>query len=249
MSLTICQTSDLTMLPPYNESDSVSIDEFFLNRWNDFQDITKIVASFISKKLEKIKQINMIISGTTGSGKSTLINNLFRGNYCRTGIGKPITYKIRQTKINNIPLTIYETPGFELDVHQQEQLKNDMYNLIEEKAQMNDINESIHCILYCVNCETGRFQSEEENFIRNFVDNPRIGNIPVILVLTQCYDNDKRDKMMVELDNMNLNVKQIVPVVAKARTFNIRGVKIDCHQYGLDILIEVIENCLPNIWC
>lgn len=185
--------------------------------------------------------------GKSGVGKSTLINNVFRSKLAETGIGKPVTQMIKKMTKPGVPLTIYDTPGLELDPIQQKTLEANIYELIESQTKKNDFNEVIHCIWYCINCESKRFEPAEHSFIKKLTLNPRLGKIPVILILTQCYDEEVRDKMIKEIMKTNLNIKQIVPVVSQPKVFKVMGNSFTIPQYGLETLIEVVENSLPEI--
>ena len=139
--------------------------------------------------------------GKTGVGKSTLINNTFRGDMAKTGIGKAMTQDIDKITKPNFPLTIYDTPGLELDAKKQNTLREDVFDLIEKQAKKNDFNEAIHCIWYCINCESKCIEEAENRFIKQFTNDSRLGTIPVILILTQCYDDKVRDQMITEIKN------------------------------------------------
>ncbi len=76
----------------------------------------------INKKIKNLKHLNIIIVGKTGVGKSTLINSVFRENLAATGIGKPVTEEVRAISKPDFPLTIYDTPGFDLGAHRLEHL-------------------------------------------------------------------------------------------------------------------------------
>ena len=80
----------------------------------------------INEKINNLKQLNIIIIGKSGVGKSTLIYSLFRGNFAETGLGRPVTQEIRKIVKNDYPLTIYDTPGFELSSDQQDNVKNEV---------------------------------------------------------------------------------------------------------------------------
>lgn len=44
-----------------------------------------------------------------------------------------------------------------------------------------------------------------------------------------------------------MNIRQIVPVIAEERVITYCGHSLAIPSYGLDTLVEVMENCLPLI--
>lgn len=221
--------------------------EFLKQAIDDLKTLASKLGSYISKKFQNLNRLNIIITGKTGVGKSTLINNIFRDNLAKTGIGQPVTDEIKELTKKGVPLSIFDTPGLELNEKQQKNVLKGIFDLIEQRAATNDFNKIIHCIWYCVNSESKRFEISEEEFIRQFTTDPRLGKVPVILVLTQSYDEEVRKQMIREIEKKNLNVKQIVPVIAHEKTFKFHGNAFTIPKFGLDILIEVVENCLPEI--
>src|SRR5690349_7880386 len=59
--------------------------------------------------------VNVLIAGPTGAGKSTLINAILRKEVAKTGKGAPVTRDIQAWAVDGIPITVYDTPGLELD--------------------------------------------------------------------------------------------------------------------------------------
>lgn len=56
-------------------------------------DIAQKCIDVINERLKNLKKLNIMVVG-----KSTLINSLFRGNFAETGLGRPVTDKIRKLK-------------------------------------------------------------------------------------------------------------------------------------------------------
>ena len=105
------------------------------------------------------------------------------------------------------------------------------------------IYESIHCIWYCVSTPSHRFEEAEVEFIKKFLDEANEFCVPVIIVLTQSYSKKDAKALMSEIEKENLNVVQIVPVLAQ-------DVDIDedyiIKGYGLDTLIDIVNNVIPE---
>lgn len=74
----------------------------------------------------KLPKLNLLVIGKTGVGKSTLLNSLFGENLALTGEGEPITQKIHKFEPEGFPISIYDTPGMELDG------KHSAENLLDE---------------------------------------------------------------------------------------------------------------------
>ena len=202
----------------------------------------KIMAA-IRDVQKNMTKLNIMVMGKTGAGKSTLINNVFSRNLAQTGIGKPVTQSIRKYEIEDFPLAIYDTPGLELGG------ENAIDELLKEakevlaKGAMRGISESIHCIWYCVSTPSHRFEEAEVEFIKKFLDEANEFCVPVIIVLTQSYSKKDAKALMSEIEKENLNVVQIVPVLAQ-------DVDIDedyiIKSYGLDTLIDIVNNVIPE---
>lgn len=117
-------------------------------------------ASVISSNL------NTIVAGKTGGGKSTLINAVFRDKLAETGMGKPVTDHMRKITKKDLPLSIYDTRGFELGKEVQEEVKQEVIDVINKGLATKDTNKAIHCIWYCINTASNRIEPEEIEWIK-----------------------------------------------------------------------------------
>ncbi|EEO4788776.1 hypothetical protein GCV36_001699, partial [Salmonella enterica] len=70
---------------------------------------------------------NIIVIGKTGVGKSSLINSVFRGDFARTGVGRPVTENIKVIKKEGVPLQIIDTQGLEVADYDKTRLKIENY--------------------------------------------------------------------------------------------------------------------------
>lgn len=198
----------------------------------------------INEKIKNLKTLNIIVIGKSGVGKSTLINSLFRGNFADTGLGRPVTTKIRKNVKKDYPLTIYDTPGFELSNEQQNNVKEEVLDIIQKGIASKDINEAIHCIWYCVNVGGNRtFDESELEWLRDFTDKNKVTQVPIIVVLTQAVPKTKAAEMKKLIEAENLEIRKVVPLLAQDMDFD--GEYI-ARSYGLDALINDMTEVLPD---
>ena len=186
-------------------------------------DVSKVVQdclNAINKEISNLKTLNIIVIGKSGVGKSTLINSVFRGNFTETGLGRPITQKIRKIEKNGYPLAIYDTPGFELSSSQQEAIKKEILSIINRGYTSNDINETIHCIWYCINVASNRtFDSSEIKWLEEFLRNENNRRVPIIVILTQGTPKNQALEMKALVEKENLDIAKVVPVLAPTKGF------------------------------
>ncbi len=210
----------------------------------DPSDIAEKILDALRKERKEMKNMNVMLLGKTGVGKSTLINNLFNERLAETGIGKPVTQKIQQHSKENFPLTIYDTPGLELGGDNAiESLLKEINDQIRKGIRSGDMEKVIHCILYCVSAGSHRFEEEEKKFIRLFLDENKDTNIPVIIVITQAVSKKDAKELQSCIEAENLGVSQIVPVLAEDYELDEDMV---VRAYGLDRLSEIIYEIVPD---
>lgn len=197
----------------------------------------------ISEKFNNLKHLNIIVTGKSGAGKSTLINSIFRGDLAETGIGRPVTKEIRKIVKKDYPLAIYDTPGFELSEGQQKDVKNEILDIIHKGISSRDINESIHCIWYCVNVGGNRtFDEAERKWLEELTSENKTTQVPIIIVLTQAVPKDKAIEMQKSIEAENLDIAKVVRVLAKDMDFG--GGHVE-RSYGLINLGDVMAEVLP----
>ena len=205
--------------------------------------IAQEAINLIAEKVKNLKKLNIIVAGKTGVGKSTLINSVFKENLAETGIGKPITPHMRKLTKKDIPLTIYDTRGFELGKRVQLEVKQEIVNLITKGFASKDINNIIHCVWYCINTASNRIEPEEIEWLKEISKENQTTQVPIIIVLTQSFSKKKAQEMRQMLLLENLDVVQIIPVLADDYEIEDLGI---AKAYGLDNLISVMGEALPD---
>ena len=209
----------------------------------DTNKIAQEAIELISDKIKNLNTLNIIVAGKTGVGKSTLINSVFREQLAETGMGKPVTDHMRKITKKGVPLAIYDTRGLELGREVQTEIKSEVIDTISKGLATKDINEAIHCIWYCINTASNRIEPEEIQWLKELSKENQITQVPIIIVLTQSFSKKNAQEMRQMLLNENLDIIQVVPVLAE--DFEIDGLGI-ALSYGLDVLIKVMGEALPS---
>ncbi len=136
----------------------------------------------IDKAAKEIKEdgnANIIVIGKTGVGKSTLINNVFRGAVAETGTGRPVTKGIQKITKDGIPLTIIDTQG--LEVKDYSSIKDAIESYVFDTESSENAKDHIHLAWLCISYGSARVEDAEKDLVSFFHKN----NIPVIIVLTK----------------------------------------------------------------
>lgn len=209
----------------------------------DTDKIAQEAIDAIAKKIKNLNTLNIIVAGRTGVGKSTLINAVFRDKLAKTGMGKPVTDHMRKISKKGIPLAIYDTRGFELGKEVQQQVKQEVVETISKGLATQDINQAIHCIWYCINTASNRVEPEEIEWLKELSKENKITQVPIIVVLTQSFSKKNADAMRKMILDENLDVVQVVPVLAEDYEIDDEYV---AKSYGLDVLIHVMGEALPD---
>ena len=107
----------------------------------------------------------------------------------------------------------------------------------------NKAYKAIHCIWYCINTASNRIEPEEIQWLRELSMDNQITQVPIIIVLTQSFSKKKAQEMGQLLLNENLDVIQLIPVLAEDYEIENLGI---AKSYGLDVLNKVLGEALPE---
>lgn len=197
------------------------------------ENIGKTIEDAIYKALKDRGEINILIAGKTGVGKSTLINAVFQGNFATTGQGKPITQETREIKKEGVPLKLYDTRGLELKEYKQtyKQLEDFIKVRNSDSKAMNHI----HLAWICID-ENSRRIEEAEIELCKMLSN----YMPVVGVITKASSDDG---FRINVQKFLNQAKNIVRVNSISRTLD------DGHvikPLGLTDLVELSMEIVPE---
>lgn len=185
--------------------------------------------------------VNIMLSGITGVGKSTLVNAVFGEDLAKTGVGAPVTQNIAVYEKDGVPLRVYDVRGLELNPTVQKSVRAEVKKLVRASRASETTGDDIHLMWYCVSSESSRLQDDEISFINDLAQ-----TIDVVLVITKSSDEVATRELMSHIEIQRqagaLHVKTIVPVLAVDK--RARGQVVD--KFGLEELADLSYELLPD---
>jgi len=191
-------------------------------------------SELVRQAYNEMGNVNIVIAGKTGVGKSTLINAVFGEDIVETGVGKPVTQTTKEFRSEKVPaVSLFDTKGFELGDYRQ--TLSELKDFIQSRKTVNPA-EHIHICWYCLSDLGKRYEAEEISFIEQLQK-----DIPVILVFTQTISDDEFYKQVLQ-DNYSV-VQNSVQVLAQR--YVVRG-QSTIEQFGIDDLVKKTYTLIPE---
>ena len=188
------------------------------------------------REAEELGHANILITGQTGVGKSTLVNAVFRAELAEEGVGRPVTQRVQRHDAPGVPVTIFDTPGIELGDAKDAVIAD--FKTTIAASRRGAAENFIHLAWYCVDAGQTRVQGYDVDVIRALAD-----EVPVILVLTQCVDQDRVTALEAAIAAENLPIQGApVRTLAKARRIGDQTIE----PMGLEELVRRTEQILPK---
>jgi len=127
----------------------------------------------------KVTKPNVLITGVTGAGKSSIVNTVFGFDLAKVGSGKPITQHFTKYELEDKNVIIYDSKGLEHGKHENFLQETQQFFEEHEMTKKGDGSNCIHVIWYVISSAGARFQKFEETLCKN------IFNIPIIFILSK----------------------------------------------------------------
>ena len=154
--------------------------------------IAVMKANVNQKELEKM---NLIAIGTSGVGKSTLINEIFGEQLAKEGMGTRTTLESKKYESKLVPfLSLVDTMGTEIGSgHRLVDVLKETLEQITKKLNSNDPNEHIHCIIYCTT--SNRFFKDELEVILKLREKYDGKRLPIVIVYTRATKDEEAESI------------------------------------------------------
>lgn len=203
----------------------------------------------IEKELNNMDNVNILVVGKTGAGKSTLINSVFRSEIAETGTGKPVTQHLKKISKEGIPVNLYDTKGLELNESVQEEIRKEILDEIDKCNDLciknDDKSELIHVCWYCIDGSVGRCEETDREWISKISE-----KVPVVVVITKGFPKKDAREFKKKIENLNLKCRATVPVLAQPYEDRDEEDEDDeviiIPSYGLDKLVDITYEVLPE---
>ena len=203
----------------------------------------------ISNKKE-LNRMNFMIIGSSGVGKSTLINGILGEYLAEEGSGKRCTAIGKRYISKKMPfITLFDSVGTEIGKgHTLEDVQEDTLDEITKNLNINDPNEHIHCIVYCTT--SNRIFEDELKVILKIREKYDGKRLPIVIVYTRALDdneveakkgaiNEFLSKYGEKISNDIFGIT-FIKVHAKEYLYERNGQKFCDSIFGL---AELVETC------
>jgi uncharacterized protein (DUF697 family)/predicted GTPase len=195
--------------------------------------IGKLIQDEFNKAHQELGSANLLITGMTGVGKSTLINAVFEGDFASTGQGRPVTQGTQLYEKEGFPLRILDTRG--LEVSRYAETLQQLTELVQQR-QAGDSDQHVHVAWLCLSEDSRRVQEADVNLVGMLSD----AGVPVIAVITKA----RADQGFQE------TVRELLPRAAAVLRVRALDEELDdghrLESQGLEQLVDATIELVPE---
>ena len=196
----------------------------------------------------ELEKMNFIIIGTSGVGKSTLINELFGEKLAAEGNGKRTTTENKKYESKLVPfMSILDTVGTEIGTgHKLSDVLKETLEEIMNKLEKNNPNEHIHCIIYCTS--SNRFFEDELDVILKIREKYDGNKLPIVIAYTMDTNEDDENSVRKAIDEFlkkhdeslsdDIFGISFIPVLSKEKIIKVMGNILNYPCHGLNDLMK-----------
>ena len=186
-------------------------------------------------------KMNVLVIGSSGVGKSTLINSLSNVEAI-SGTGEGVTQNITVYKSNNWPITLIDTKGFEYNIFEQLKTINQIKKYSKKQIK-DDKDNGIDAVWYCIDGTSKRNFSYNIELMNKAIKGWK--NIPIFVVITKSYSKPDIEENISTIKsyfdkNNKYFLKDIIPVVAQEYKIDD---DVTVEPFGLE------ELCIKTLEC
>jgi uncharacterized protein (DUF697 family)/GTPase SAR1 family protein len=140
------------------------------------------LAAEYERQIKGVASPTIAALGSTGAGKTSLLNTLFGVDFGKTGHGKPITPKwTAYPPSATCPIRLYDTKGIEPGSDASEEYERDTLGEIAALAKDVDIANHIHIIVFVLSAAAGRLTA----FDIATLSGPALRDVPKVFALNK----------------------------------------------------------------
>jgi GTP-binding protein EngB required for normal cell division len=185
--------------------------------------LDKFRAEFDLTARDLCTEPHVLVIGCTGSGKSTLINNVFGRQVARVGGGVPVTQHFDRYELESESVVIYDSKGLEVGEH------TNFLSTTRDFLASPDVE--VHVVWYIINSAVSRIQPFEIE-----VCSQLFSKLPIIFIMNKAdlSTPDERDSLRRSI--MDIRVANCVAVLetACAPTRSTSELPSACSKCGSD---------------
>lgn len=126
-----------------------------------------------TKKIPLPSKPAILLVGRTGVGKSALINAIFESDVAKSGHGLPITEGFSAYGDESIPITMYDSPGWEGGADKEAEFRKSLKSFFRKNK--------IDAVWFAIDAPGARFTDFDVHLLKR-----TFRKYPTLIILTKC---------------------------------------------------------------